>query len=1189
MAIQSRQGFRTLVGILAFILSFSSLSLPKTFAAEEVVDTHLEEARAIFEWVNTSEGGFVSPKQDVRRLVPGDLSTPLIVYAKERINRGEQILRVPWSSLIESDDPDDAGQLPCGTIRAVAREMKLGDKSKYAPYAKYLIGEADNQIPSGWSKPAKKLLDDIVGDDTIPPTRPTDWVDRWRKRCKGDPKDKIAAKAALLIIQRSDDAIMIPAYDAYNHRNGKWTNTKTVEEEGVAHVTSAIKTIEEGEEIFISYNFCEECGGRKNFYGTAEILRDYGFVERMPQRWHYFMPTHYQFDLDEDDNGDISLKWHSKHRPKSEEKMERAMMWIGRQIRRLRRIKNIDWNFGFEDKDHGMTKYEWDTIWEFVDANIAALTKAHESLSAKLLDEEQIQEQTCVAYESGGFDLLEKTQSAYQLVKFKEKQSTNDVCMNLDKIIQICANYRPHYHEYITHGAGRFVEDVRRIIFIGGGDSMLLHEALKYPNMELVVGLELDQTVTRKCFKYFNTLPHFDDERVEWWFGDATKSLLLLPEDYWGSFDLVLVDLSETVMSLSVTDELDVFDALSLLLNPKHGVLVKNEVYLEKLSEVFDYTMELYYDSPVICSQTVALGSNSVNFFHAPTYNHGLQNFLYDDMHSPDTHLDLMHDFRRNIVPREKCQDNKEEEISNEQARSAGIMEIVNAEKIGVNIDKGVLAVLTTVVEKGGFTLLGDPFFEDAFGFLLMKEGYIAVRLWPEEKYIGLDINLWGRTYEIKNLKTAIVKALESEKMYSYKVVVGGMFGSNTWKEDLKIIGPKMKQLRNCEEDIVLTGSLDWKFASSVSAEEIIPVTMTDTVVAIVFCGLESTECPVFDGLKAKEEVKTLVRINECESLENGTMKDAFACEKSILDTMKGTTTDQGMKFNLIVLDGAASYKTHQIVSSILDTETNRDLFLEYHCVAMTWSSDLYGETWRREFLDRFRKQIHHDPVSRAEIVFQAGGKSYELGVVSTQNRRANYAFEKLEKRLKDRLSDSGAKIELRWIHGGLFNYIEDFKTREFKHEDYDNKPGRDQFASQVPLGSQYIYQLTPPEEDTEESLILRMFKIVEYLEAAFKGIKNEKVTIKQFTGVGDGGVLLAASPMANAIVVWDGRDHIDVNLFMFLESSNEAKSFIDAFVQAARNQLVVSLRDDQPRGVGGVVNFKSDIEGKAEAVEEEE
>jgi hypothetical protein len=720
------------------------------------------------------------------------------------------------------------------------------------------------------------------------------------------------------------------------------------------------------------------------------------------------------------------------------------------------------------------------------------------------------------------------------------------------------------------------VEDVRRIIFIGGGDSMLLYEALKYPNLELVVGLELDQTVTRKCFKYFNTLPHFDDARVEWWFGDATKSLMLLPQEYWGSFDLVLVDLSETVMSLSVTDELDVFDALALLLKPT-GVLVKNEVYLEKLSEVFDYTMELYYDSPVICSQTVALGSNKVDFFHAPTFNHGLENFLYDDLHSPDTHLDLMHDFRRNIIPKEKCNEKKEEEITDEQTRSAGIMEIVNAEEVTLPLDMKVLKTLQEVAKEEGFAVLGDPFVENDFGFIWMKEGYVVARLWPVEKYIGLDINLWGRTYNIKKLKNAFVGAVGSTKVHAYKVIVGGMFGSSTWKEDQKVIGPKMKQLRNCEEDVVVTGSLDVDVASAVAAEEVIPVTLTESVAAIVFCGLESVACPVFDALKIREAVKTLIRINQCVGLEEGTEEDAFACEKSVLNDMQEAIDKHGVKFNLIALDGGASFKMHQIISSILDTETNRDMFLEHHCVAMTWSSDLHEETWRREFLDRFRKQVHHDPVARAEVVFQAGGNSYELGVVSTNNRRANYAFEALEKRLQDRLADTGAKIELRWIHGGLFNYIDDFKTREFKHEDYDNKPGRDQFASQVWLGSQYIYQLVP-KESLRQELSLKMFKIAVYLEAAFMAIGIHQVTTKQFSGVGDGGAIVAVSSKTNAVVLWDGREHIDINLFMFEDSSSEAKKFIDTFVRSTMHQMEVSLRDDQPRGVGGVVNFPSDM-----------
>jgi hypothetical protein len=154
------------------------------------------------------------------------------------------------------------------------------------------------------------------------------------------------------------------------------------------------------------------------------------------------------------------------------------------------------------------------------------------------------------------YDEIDDKKTNYQMLNFMINPYEDDICMDLDDVVQICSKYRPQYHEYFVHAAARYVDKVRRVIFIGGGDSMLLHEALKYPTLELVVGLELDQVVARKSFKYFHTQPHFDDDRVEWWFGDATKSLLLLPKDYWQSFDLVLVDLSETVMVSKNTKEI---------------------------------------------------------------------------------------------------------------------------------------------------------------------------------------------------------------------------------------------------------------------------------------------------------------------------------------------------------------------------------------------------------------------------------------------------------------------------------------------------------------------------------------------------------------------------------------------------------------------------------------------------------
>ena len=146
--------------------------------------------------------------------------------------------------------------------------------------------------------------------------------------------------------------------------------------------------------------------------------------------------------------------------------------------------------------------------------------------------------------------------------------------MSLDDIVQICSSYRPHYHEvreekYISsyhtlishllstftnhigtqpfvHFPAAYLKELKRVAFIGGGDSMLLAEALKYPDIEMVIGLELDQKNVRESLRHFHTRPHFEDPRVQWWFGDAAKSLNLVPREWFGTFDLIMVDLSET-------------------------------------------------------------------------------------------------------------------------------------------------------------------------------------------------------------------------------------------------------------------------------------------------------------------------------------------------------------------------------------------------------------------------------------------------------------------------------------------------------------------------------------------------------------------------------------------------------------------------------------------------------------------
>lgn len=949
------------------------------------------------------------------------------------------------------------------------------------------------------------------------------------------------------------------------------------------------------------------------------------------------MEEDFQFDLDEDENGQLELTWHKRFRPKkSDDKtMHQTILWFRWEIRRLLRIKNIDWNFPFEDdRNPGIPKHEWDTIWRFVDANIVAMTVGAQSLEAEMnakyaeegkpipyppvgcanvtdgecaatddflpptisasaphydplqweFDDLDYQIPTCnnrQIMKFRDFEDIEYVKTAYQAMSFVEKEETDDICMDLDNIVQICANYRPQYHEYVTHAAARFVKDIRRVIFIGGGDSMLLHEALKYPNIELVVGLELDQTVTRKCFKHFMTSPHFDDERVEWWFGDATKSMLLLPEEYWGSFDLVLVDLSETVMSFSVTKELDVFDALSLLLNDV-GVMVKNEMYMEKFSKVFDYTMELFYESPVICSQVLAFGSNNVDFFRDPTYDHGVETFLYNKNikgggggATPETRYDLMHDYRKNIAPAEHCNLTIPPEPT-EQGTAAGVVEIVNAEECVTPLGPDIVKILKDVAEKHGFIVEGEPVYDQDVGFVLMKEGYIAARIWPDEEYVGFDVNLWGKTYKIKNVRDDLVKAVKSSEVSSYRVVVGGMYGSNTWKEDQKIVGPRVKQLRNCNEDTVKEGIADAKLISAAAVEEVVAMTNAKDITAMVVCGKKDAKCDSIKVLSSFKDVKEVLPIYECMSLDPANSESMFACEvameKLVAETLLGSA---GKKMHLFVFDNSASYPTHQIFLSLLGSRMIQDTWFQDHSITTTFANDITTETWRREFLDHLRKFFEFDPAVRAELVFQAGGKMLEFGVFSSYDRKASYGFEKLEKTLKKRLP--GVNVEIRKIWGGQFEFKPNFNPTVFKQEDYDSKPGREQFAKQTPLGRQNIFQLVRG-EDVKEDLSLSLPKIWGYLKEALTAARIETTTNRQYYEVGEGSVILALGDEGNAIIVWDGREHIDISLFTFEEARGTPEKFIGSFLKSAEQKMTVGLRDDQPRGTNRVINFPSDM-----------
>jgi hypothetical protein len=84
-------------------------------------DPQVLRARAIFEWIHHQEsndegsGGFINEKQTIRRANKDDITSHIGVFASQSIQKGELLAQIPWSLVIQSDNPEERGQLPCGT------------------------------------------------------------------------------------------------------------------------------------------------------------------------------------------------------------------------------------------------------------------------------------------------------------------------------------------------------------------------------------------------------------------------------------------------------------------------------------------------------------------------------------------------------------------------------------------------------------------------------------------------------------------------------------------------------------------------------------------------------------------------------------------------------------------------------------------------------------------------------------------------------------------------------------------------------------------------------------------------------------------------------------------------------------------------------------------------------------------
>jgi spermidine synthase len=997
-----------------------------------------------------------------------------------------------------------------------------------------------------------------------------------------------------------------------------------------------------------------------------EIFRDFGVIEQYPQRWSFhpnavvletedggalYAPEQITFELVQDPTTTSSAEDNTVLVQWAEDLIfdDRGRNYVRRifrqHLRKLYRFQNIHYDLEEEEKE-GETEAvghpaEWKQIQAYYKAVRSALQYAIHALKNEgdetgvecregtssnegecdaahldiygihyddLLEEEDDLNyifptcETTQLVEFSEYRTIEDLQTNYQKLWFMTREEDNDVCMNLENTLQICSNYRPHYHEFFVHFPARFIENIERVIFIGGGDSMLLHEVLKYPSLQKVVGLELDQQVTRKSFQHFKSQPHWDNDKVEWWYGDATKSLPLLPRDYWGSFDLVLVDLSETVMSFSVTKTMDIFSALSLLLKPE-GIMVKNEPYIDQFSDFFDHTIQIFYGTPKICTQVLVMGSNQVDFLHHPTKDHKVDRLLLEPLDNfKSLKYKYMHDYRKTDARQQgKCSD-EDIQGSIEHGGKAGIVEILEADNVSYSFETEHLESTLFNVAKGqGLTPLSPPMVQakGPISALVMKEGYIVARSKPSQKYIAFDIHWWGAFSKMESLRAALLSAVGSGTSSFYRVVAGGMHGTSTWDDDKDAIGIEVAQTRNCqpkewkELDTANDGLASLALKTSLK-ETLLFLPKKQSTVAVVLCGFESQgPCTSADTLSEIQGGTLEVEpIWACPELANyteaslDTFDHMFECEKTMLGQLMQLVAKNDEDIDMFVIDPSAPRAMGQVFNSIWAVMNNREAVLADKNVFVAFSkSGVEQDGWRKNMLERYRKESHFFPVSRADVSIMAGSdQEYRLHIAAVDDRYFFQHLHEVESNVRSHLLDGKTAfqmVEAKSITGGMHYYDSEYDVRLFSPESYDAQPALAQAASQEPLGRQGIFQFEFIGGDDETTKMLPIEQLNQALqETILDALGIEAKHIQRwstFKEVGDGAAVVAIFPGGNLVFVWDGRTHVDLNLYTSDQSKAVADLFVDTF--AKKTFLTKTLRDDQPRGPGRVVQFDYEID----------
>lgn len=137
--------------------------------------------------------------------------------------------------------------------------------------------------------------------------------------------------------------------------------------------------------------------------------------------------------------------------------------------------------------------------------------------------------------------LLHAEQSQFQSIEISDLDILGRVLV-LDNIIQLSSLDSARYHEALAHIPMANVMNPRRALILGGGDGILVHELLKYPDM-IVDLVDIDKRVCELSKEYLVDLNHgaLDSSRANVMYQDALAFCSSCSRRY----DIIFADITD--------------------------------------------------------------------------------------------------------------------------------------------------------------------------------------------------------------------------------------------------------------------------------------------------------------------------------------------------------------------------------------------------------------------------------------------------------------------------------------------------------------------------------------------------------------------------------------------------------------------------------------------------------------------